>query len=144
MSKNFRRIVISGSRDIDVSKANVEYILGFAVSQLVNMWGLAVFPTKHFTILVGYNPETKQPRGVDEIAYNYFSKRYDKVEPWPADWDQYGKGAGMIRNKAMVDSGVDAGIVLWNGWSPGTFNMIDLLDSVGCEYVLLRVPGAVP
>ncbi len=28
-------------------------------------------------------------------------------EPWPADWDTYGNGAGMVRNTAMVAAGAD-------------------------------------
>ena len=28
-------------------------------------------------------------------------------EPWPAAWDTYGNGAGMVRNTAMVNAGAD-------------------------------------
>ncbi len=29
------------------------------------------------------------------------------AEPWPADWDTYGNGAGMVRNTAMIRAGGD-------------------------------------
>lgn len=42
----------------------------------------------------------------------------------PADWDQYGKAAGHIRNKYMA-SIADAVIVIWDGESRGSKNMLE-------------------
>lgn len=41
--------------------------------------------------------------GLDRIAANSGEKLGFRIEPHPADWRQYGRGAGPVRNKAMVD-----------------------------------------
>lgn len=41
-------------------------------------------------------------------------------------WEVYGKGAGIVRNKQMVEQ-CDEGIAIWDGVSRGTKNTIDLL-----------------
>lgn len=42
----------------------------------------------------------------------------------PADWDQYGKAAGPMRNRRMAEY-ADAAIVVWDGKSPGSRNMVE-------------------
>lgn len=44
--------------------------------------------------------------------------------PYPADWDQYGKAAGPIRNAQIVEA-CDMLIAFWDGKSKGTKNSID-------------------
>src|SRR5271157_4556092 len=50
--------------------------------------------------------------------------------PWQevkADWDKYGRAAGMIRNKQMLVEGQpDLVLAFWDGVSRGTANMIEL------------------
>lgn len=48
----------------------------------------------------------------EEVSYKEFS----------ADWDQYGKAAGPIRNKEMAEYG-DALLLVWDGDSKGSANM---------------------
>lgn len=64
--------------------------------------------------------------GVDKITRIYGEKRGLPVIPMEADWKQYGKGAGKIRNKEMVDL-CDKGIAIWDGKSKGTEHTISLL-----------------
>lgn len=45
---------------------------------------------------------------------------------YPAEWERYGKRAGYIRNRQMIDSGVGLVIAFWRGESPGTASTIDL------------------
>lgn len=42
----------------------------------------------------------------------------------PQEWTKYGKAAGPIRNRRMAEY-ADAAIILWDGISPGSRNMID-------------------
>ncbi len=45
------------------------------------------------------------------------------IEYYPADWDKFGKSAGMRRNAEMANN-AEALIALWDGFSNGTANMI--------------------
>lgn len=45
-------------------------------------------------------------RGTDTIAGGWVKARaICEVDPWPAHWDKFGKAAGAIRNRAMLDGG---------------------------------------
>jgi len=44
-------------------------------------------------------------RGADSIAGNLAISLKMKVIKFPAEWDKYGKGAGLIRNQQMLDEG---------------------------------------
>ncbi len=78
-------------------------------------------------------------RGVDLIAeslaieFGYPYQRFD------ADWPRYGLGAGPIRNKAMLDSGVDRVIAFHDDLSKskGTRNCIKQAMDMGIEVVLV-------
>lgn len=62
-------------------------------------------------------------RGVDELGERYGKENAIPVHIIPADWDQYGKRAGVIRNEQMADY-ADKLIAIWDGDSSGTNNMI--------------------
>jgi hypothetical protein len=47
-----------------------------------------------------------------------------QTETWRADWEQYGKRAGILRNIAMLDSEPDLVLAFWNGFSKGTLHTI--------------------
>ena len=49
---------------------------------------------------------------------------------FPAQWDKYGKSAGMIRNVEMADY-ADYVIAFWDGKSRGTKHMIDTMKRKG-------------
>ena len=51
--------------------------------------------------------------GADRLAGDYARAAGWAEEVHPADWAQYGKPAGMIRNKAMVDVGADVCIAFF-------------------------------
>lgn len=44
------------------------------------------------------------PTGADAMADRAWRRQSLPVETYDADWERYGKRAGYIRNKAMVDS----------------------------------------
>lgn len=52
------------------------------------------------------------------------------IETYPANWKSFGKKAGPIRNKHMADIG-DFFICFWDGHSPGTRSMIELIKQTG-------------
>ena len=62
-------------------------------------------------------------RGVDELGRQWAGKI--PVKPFPAKWNEFGKGAGYIRNVEMADY-ADALILLWDGKSKGSKHMLDI------------------
>ena len=68
-------------------------------------------------------------RGVDTIAGAWAIKNNISIEHYPADWKTYGRAAGFIRNKQMVEA-CDFCLILWDGISKGTKNDIDLCEKL--------------
>lgn len=62
-------------------------------------------------------------RGMDRSGEEYGRERGLPVEIFPADWNNWGKAAGHIRNQEMAAYG-HALIAVWDGESRGTANMI--------------------
>ena len=65
-------------------------------------------------------------KGADTLGETY-AKLFDiQIKSFPADWNQYGKGAGFIRNQDMANYCFteDILLALWDGQSKGTLDMI--------------------
>lgn len=62
-------------------------------------------------------------KGIDTIAVQVADNWGIKSEIYPADWKQYGKSAGIIRNKQIVEA-ADKVMAFWDGESKGTKNTI--------------------
>lgn len=50
--------------------------------------------------------------GADTLAAKLWPYQ---AEVWPAEWDQFGKAAGPIRNRLMLESGIDLVIAFPGG-----------------------------
>ena len=64
-------------------------------------------------------------RGADKLAIQYANLRGLKCEIYYANWKQYGKRAGYLRNEKMAHVG-HACVAFWDGKSRGTEMMIKL------------------
>lgn len=84
------RVLITGSRDYTSVHA-----MRAVLRQILDEHGHAV------TLVHG------GARGADRLAAGIAEAWGWQVETWPADWDRYGKRAGLLRNQAMVDAGAD-------------------------------------
>ena len=76
--------------------------------------------------------------GVDLIAEEYAEIKDLSVILFPANWEKYGKAAGPIRNKEMVDE-ADIVIAFWDGKSRGTKSLIDYARKSGKELCIYKL-----
>lgn len=69
-----------------------------------------------------------EARGADSIARDAAIKRGLRVEKFPADWQKYGKKAGILRNYDMLQEGKPNIVVAYSTDiknSKGTKNMLE-------------------
>jgi len=76
-------------------------------------------------------------RGADKMGENYAEERGYPIEKFPADWKQYNKQAGYIRNEEMAVY-ADGLIAFWDGESRGTSHMINLAKKHGLELTVVK------
>lgn len=76
-------------------------------------------------------------RGVDTYAMNIARENNIQMIIFYPEWDKYGKGAGFIRNKLIVDN-ADKVIAFWDGQSKGTKHSIDYAKSKGKEVEIIN------
>ena len=75
-------------------------------------------------------------RGVDRLAGKLAKERGIEVIVFPAEWDKYGKAAGMIRNQQMLKEGKPDLVLAFSEnieYSKGTKNMRDISEDAGVE-----------
>jgi hypothetical protein len=98
------KVIIAGTRSVDDYKLVVDTIQksGYNITEVVS--GCAT--------------------GVDRLGERWAIANSIPIKEMPADWTRFGKSAGPQRNKAMADY-ADAAIVIWDGESRGTRNMIE-------------------
>lgn len=106
------RILVCGGRDYD-NYARVQYVLG----RNVNL--------DNDTIVEG------GARGADRLARTFAINYGVDFETYPADWETHGKAAGILRNQAMLDTGIDFVIAFPGG--RGTADMIRRAEKAGVE-----------
>lgn len=61
--------------------------------------------------------------GADSLGERYALENNIPLDIYHANWKEYGRAAGPIRNSKMVEN-ADALIVFWNGYSTGTKDVI--------------------
>lgn len=71
-------------------------------------------------------------KGVDLLGEEFAINMGIPIKKFPADWDNYGKSAGYIRNLAMAEY-ADALVAIWDGESKGTKHMIDIATKLGLK-----------
>lgn len=98
------KVIIAGSRNIDDYKLVVDTIQasGYSVTEVVS--GCAVGP--------------------DRLGERWARANNIPVKEMPADWMKHGESAGPRRNRDMAEY-ADAAIIIWDGQSRGTRNMIE-------------------
>lgn len=112
------KVVIAGSRDITDSLGLVKAIKqsGFDISEVVS--GMAC--------------------GVDTMGEAWAAANDIPVKQFPANWNKHFSGAGPIRNAEMAEY-ADAAVILWDGKSRGTLNMIKNMHTRDKPYFIRMV-----
>lgn len=76
--------------------------------------------------------------GADSLANGWAEQREVPIEPYPADWKQYGKRAGFIRNSKMLNEGHPDLVIAFPGGA-GTDMMVKL--AIAGNVQTLRLPN---
>lgn len=71
-------------------------------------------------------------QGVDALGEEWAYKNHRKVIIFPADWETYGKSAGIRRNRQMGDYATHL-IAVHDGVSRGTKHMIEYAKERGLK-----------
>lgn len=115
------KILVTGSRDW----TNKDMIL--QAFQDEGLW----FDPRYYVVIHG------AAKGADTLAGQIAANLGVEVLEYPADWDQYGKAAGVIRNQQMLDEHPDIDLCLAFsndiGKSKGTWDMIKRVNKAGIE-----------
>ncbi len=78
-------------------------------------------------------------KGVDSVAIDWAITNWLSFKEFPANWDKYGKAAGPIRNKQMLEEGKPDLVVAFPG-GRGTANMVKLAKEAGVEVIEIEYP----
>jgi hypothetical protein len=113
------RVIIAGGRDFN------DYI------KLCEVCDIAF---KEYPIVEIVSGEA---RGADQLGERYAIERGHLVKRFPADWDNYGKGAGFRRNVEMADY-AGALLAFWDGTSRGTQHMINTAKKKGLKIKIIK------
>jgi hypothetical protein len=75
--------------------------------------------------------------GADLLGEQYANDRGHLIKRFPADWDNYGKGAGFRRNVEMAEY-AGALLAFWDGSSRGTQHMINTAKKKGLKIKIIK------
>ena len=79
-----------------------------------------------------------EARGADSLGKRWANEQGIPVLSYPADWEQYGKGAGPIRNRQMAEV-ADKGIGFLAPGSKGTKNMITTCKKLSVPTLIYHI-----
>lgn len=101
------RVIIAGGRDFN----NYETLASAMDLYLANQ-------KKKIVVVCG------MAKGADMLGERYARERGYEIAYFPAEWNRFGRSAGMVRNIQMSYN-ADAVCAFWDGKSRGTKHMID-------------------
>lgn len=76
--------------------------------------------------------------GADKMGEKYATEYNIPLKQFLPDWDHYGKGAGLVRNKQMAEY-ADCAIIFWDGRSRGTQSLMGHLSRMGKWFIVIGV-----
>jgi len=79
-------------------------------------------------------------RGAEPLGYRWAWKHALPHQLCRADWERFGKSAGVRRTYQMAQAG-DVLVACWDGQSPGTAHMVQCMRQLGKPVVVIRTDG---
>lgn len=80
--------------------------------------------------------------GADTLGEKYAKEKGFDLEVKKADWKRFGKSAGFIRNKEMLDYALESNnpilIAFWDGKSRGTKGMIEITKEAKVKVFIIE------
>jgi hypothetical protein len=116
------RVLITGSRSWDDAET-IE-------NALIDVFKKSRCALPDITVVHGTAP------GADELAGMIADWLGMTVEEHPADWERWGRRAGFLRNKEMVDAGANVCLAFWDGVSKGTEMTMKLAMKAGIDLTM--------
>lgn len=136
------RLLVCGSRDFESEVLVRQMIYNYYTTYLL------LPDRREFTVIEG------GAKGADSHAANYIDQLAANAsefkttsgvfahEQYPADWEKYGKAAGPIRNKQMLEEGKPDYVLAFTNkpldQSKGTKNMVEQAEKAGIPIVILE------
>ena len=77
-------------------------------------------------------------RGADQLGFRWALQHHIRSRCCAADWERFGKAAGVRRNHQMAQAG-DMLLAFWDGQSPGTAHMVQCMRQRGKPVVVIRM-----
>lgn len=76
-------------------------------------------------------------KGADQVGEKWAKENGLNIRLFSADWEQFGKRAGPMRNKQMAEN-AEGLIAVWDGQSRGTASMVELARNVGLRIFIYK------
>ncbi len=96
-------------------------------------------------VLSNYSSDTViihgNANGADRLSASIALSLNMRVQSYPANWNQYGRAAGPIRNQQMLDEGKPDLVIAFHSnieQSKGTKNMIKLAHHANIKVILIE------
>lgn len=123
-------IIIAGSRDFTNYEIVKKTLKNFLISKQTS---------NKPTIICG------MARGADMLGYHLAKEFKLPLKEFPADWNNFGKRAGYIRNEQMAkyahENGNGVLFAFWDGKSKGTKLMVELAKKYNLEIHIFNFDG---
>lgn len=78
-------------------------------------------------------------KGADSLAEIFANQRHISVVVIKPDWKQYGKGAGIVRYRKIIEV-ADMVVAFWDGKSKGTSSSLSMAKAKGIPIITVSIP----
>lgn len=107
-----------------------------------NDYPLLQIETQRFLVECNFNPTqliivSGNAKGADTLGEIFAEKYHFPITSFPANWNEFGKRAGPIRNEEMAKFATHA-IIFWDSVSSGSKNMIENAKKYNLTYKVIN------